>query len=146
MVWLVGKSNADVDDLCQIVFLKMALSLPKIRSIEAFEPWLLTIARNVCKDHFRRNRLSKLFVPLSRDHERIPMDHPEDPKETPGALDGALEKLSGTQRELIDLLRGGQYSYEDLARLTKSSVRAVAGRLFRARAHLRKLIGYNGAD
>ncbi len=38
----------------------------------------------------------------------------------------------------MNLLPGREYSYEELARLTKSSVRAVAGRLFRARARLRR--------
>lgn len=147
VVSLVGKDNADFDDLCQIVFVKMALSLPRIRSIDAFEPWLLTIARNVCRDHLRRIRLRNLFVPLSYHHETIPTDQRlEDPQERLGSLDGALKKLSDEQREMINLLRGREYSYEELARVTKSSVRAVAGRLFRARASLRKLLRSNGAD
>jgi RNA polymerase sigma-70 factor (ECF subfamily) len=147
VVSLVGKDSADLDDLCQIVFLKMALSLPRLRSVDAFEPWLLTIARNVCRDHFRHLRLRKLFVPLSCAHETIPPDQqPEDPQAGLSTLDGALRKLSHAQRELINLLRGREYSYEELARVTKSSVRAVAGRLFRARARLRKLLRYNGAD
>lgn len=147
VVALVGKSSADLDDLCQIVFLKMALSMPRLRSVDAFEPWLFKIARNVCRDHLRRLRLRSLFVTLSRDHEAISTDQKlEDPQAGPPALDGALKNLSGAQRELIDLLRTREYSYEELARLTKSSVRAVAGRLFRARSRLRKLLHYNGAD
>src|SRR5260370_4526787 len=47
---------------------------------------------------------------------------------------------------MMNLLPGREYSYEELARLTKSSVRAVAGRLFRARARLRKLLRSHGAD
>ncbi len=71
---------------CQIVFLKMALSLSRIRSIYAFEPWLFTIARNVCRDHLRRIRLRKMFVPLSIDHEMIPTDQrSEDPQGRLGA-------------------------------------------------------------
>ena len=143
VVSLVGKNSADFDDLCQIVFLKMALSLPNLRSLDVFEPWLFKIARNVCRDHLRRLRFRNLFVPLSRIHEAIPMDQGlEDPQDGPG-LDGALKKLSGAQRELIDLLCVREYSYEELARLTKISVRAVAGRLFRARSRLRKLLRYN---
>jgi RNA polymerase sigma-70 factor (ECF subfamily) len=147
VVALVGRNSADFDDLCQIIFVKMALSLPKLRSLEVFEPWLFTIARNVCRDHLRRLRFRDRLIPLSRDHEAIPMDQEMDePQAGPDALDGALNRLPGAQRELIDLLRGREYSYEELARRMKISVRAVAGRLFRARSHLRKLLRHNGAD
>jgi RNA polymerase sigma-70 factor (ECF subfamily) len=145
VISLVGKNNADLDDLCQIIFLRMALSLPKLRSVDAFEPWLFKIARNACRDHLRRFSSRNPFVPLSRDHESIPGDHTlEDLRARSPVLDGALKKLSNAQQELIDLLSGREYSYEELARLTNSSVRAVAGRLFRARARLRKLLRYNG--
>jgi RNA polymerase sigma-70 factor, ECF subfamily len=144
---LVGRHTVEFDDLCQVVFLKMALALPNLRSLDVFEPWLFKIARNVCRDHLRRLRFRDLFVPLSRDHEAIPIDQTiEDLQARPGALEGAVKKLPGAQRELIDLLRGREYSYEELAHLTKISVRAVAGRLFRARSRLRKLLRYDGAD
>jgi RNA polymerase sigma-70 factor (ECF subfamily) len=147
VVALVGKTSADLDDLCQIVFLRMALSLPKLRSVEAFEPWLFRIARNVCRDHLRRLSLRNLFVPLSSVHDAIlGGQSPEELRATVSALQSALRKLSGAQREVIDLLCRREYSYEELARLTKTSVRAVAGRLCRARASLRKLLRYNATS
>ena len=98
-------------------------------------------------NHVRRLRLRDLFVPLSPDHERITAD-PAIETSSSGqcAPDGALEKLSVAQRELIDLLLGHAYSYEELARRTKTSVRAVAGRLFRARCRLRALLRRDGAE
>ncbi len=138
----VGRDAADVQDLCQTIFVKMALALPRLKAAEAFEPWLFTIARNVCRDHLRRRRLRGFFVPLSRDHEAIPAEQPSASEFGADALGEAVEGLPRSQRELIDLLREGEYSYGELARLTKSSVRAVAGRLFRARARLRRFLGY----
>jgi RNA polymerase sigma factor (sigma-70 family) len=112
VVSLVGRNNADFDDLCQIVFLKMALSLPGLRSVDTFERWLFKIARNVCRDHLRRLTIRNLFIPLSRHHEAIPMEQkPEDLRASPNALDGALKKLSGQQLQLINLLRAHEYSY-----------------------------------
>lgn len=147
VISLVGRNGADLDDLCQVVFLKMSLSLPKLRSVDVFEPWLFTIARNVCRDHLRRAKLRARFVSLSGDQETISApQQPKDSLESLGALDDALNNLSKAQKELITLLREREYSYEELARLTKSSVRAVAGRLFRARARLRKLFSCYGAD
>jgi len=132
-------NGADLDDLCQAVFLKMALGLPRLRSTEVFEPWLFKIARNVCMDYGRRLRWRRLFVPLSRAHEGIAAPAQE-PDGQAGRLERALPTLSAAQRELIALLREREYSYEELARLTGSSARAVAGRLFRARMRLRKLL------
>jgi RNA polymerase sigma-70 factor (ECF subfamily) len=124
----------------------MALSLPKLRSVEAFEPWLFRIARNVCRDHLRRLSLRNLFVPLSVHDAILGEQSPEDLRATVSALQSALRKLSGAQREVIYLLCRREYSYEELARLTNTSVRAVAGRLCRARARLRKLLRYNATS
>lgn len=139
----VGRGSADFDDLCQLVFVKMALSLPRLRSADVFEAWLFRIASNVCRDHFRRLRLRAVFVPLSRSHETIPAR--EASRVELGDLAGAMEKLPPSQRELINLMCTRECSYEELAGFTKSSVRAVAGRLFRARRCLRKLLGDDGA-
>lgn len=141
VVTLLGHDAGDLDDLCQTIFVKMALSLPRLRSPEAFEPWLFRIAANVCRDQVRRMKLRSLFVPLSRDHEAIAVEASAgEPQERSAALERGLARLSSSQRELIGLLRTCGYSYEELARLTNSSVRAVAGRLFRARSRLRKLV------
>lgn len=144
---LIGKRSADFDDLCQVVFVKMAFSLARLRSLDVFEPWLFKIARNVCRDHVRRLRLRDLFVPLSPDHEAIAADRTIETSHSGRcALDGALKKLSVVQRDLINLLLARDYSYQELAHITKSSVRAVAGRLFRARCRLRALLRCDGAE
>jgi len=54
-----------IQDVCQNVFVKMVLSIRKLHSPEAFEPWLFRIAENACRDHQRRERWRRrLFVPL----------------------------------------------------------------------------------
>src|ERR1700722_17023001 len=54
-----------IQDICQNVFGKMVLSIPSLRSTEAFQPWLFRIAENVCRDHQRRKRWRRrLFVPF----------------------------------------------------------------------------------
>ncbi len=141
----IGGGTDDLDDLCQTVFVKMALSMQRLRSADAFEPWLFSIARNVCRDHLRRLRPRGLFVALSSDHEAVATEPPAEADAAVDLLESALAGLPAGQRELIDLLRVRDYSYVELARLTCSSVRTVAGRLFRARARLRKLMSRNGA-
>lgn len=138
IISIVGRES-DYEDLCQTAFVKMALALPKLRSPEIFEPWLFRIARNVCIDHLRRLRWRRIFVPFTREHEQVSVEEPEEGSRT-GAFEAALAQLPAEQRELIGLLRERDWSYEELAEITNSSVSAVGTRLFRARARLRKLL------
>ena len=138
IISIVGRES-DYEDLCQTAFVKMALALPKLRSPEIFEPWLFRIARNVCIDHLRRLRWRRIFVPFTREHEQVSVEEPEEGSRT-GAFEAALVQLPAEQRELIGLLRERDWSYEELAEITNSSVSAVGTRLFRARARLRKLL------
>ena len=139
-VW-VGDGQA-VDDLCQTIFYKMLLGLPRLEDDEKFESWLFRIARNACFDYLRRRRLQRIFVPWqSGDHEFASA-----PESTADAADDhrldifrrALLRLPRKQRELVALLQDDRLSYEQLAAITNSSVNAVKSRLFRARRQLRK--------
>jgi RNA polymerase sigma-70 factor, ECF subfamily len=138
IISIVGRES-DYEDLCQTAFVKMAFALPKLRSPEIFEPWLFRIARNVCIDHLRRLRWRRIFVPFTREHEQVSVEEPEEGNRT-SAFEAALLQLPTEQRELIGLLRERDWSYEQLAQITSSSVSAVGTRLFRARARLRKLL------
>jgi RNA polymerase sigma-70 factor, ECF subfamily len=138
IISIVGRES-DYEDLCQTAFVKMAFALPKLRSPEIFEPWLFRIARNVCIDHLRRLRWRRIFVPFTREHEQVSVEESEEGNRT-SAFESALLQLPADQRELIGLLRERDWSYEQLAQITSSSVSAVGTRLFRARARLRKLL------
>jgi len=139
VVSLIGRDD-DYEDLCQTAFVKMVLSLPGLRSVELFEAWLFRIVRNVCMDHLRRRRIRQLFVPFTRDHESIAVEHEGPVEDEIMVFERALRKLPPAQRELIGLLRDKDWSYEELARITRSSVSSVRARLFRARSHLRELV------
>jgi RNA polymerase sigma-70 factor (ECF subfamily) len=138
IISIVGRES-DYEDLCQTAFVKMAFALPKLRSPEIFEPWLFRIARNVCIDHLRRLRWRRIFVPFTREHEQVSVEQPEEGSRT-RVFEAALLQLPAEQRELVGLLREHDWSYQQLAEITNSSVSAVGTRLFRARARLRKLL------
>ena len=137
VISLVGR-DADYEDLCQVAFVKMALALPRLRTVEIFEAWLFRITRNVCMDHLRRLKWRRIFVPFARDHEEIASADENDDRL--GAFEAALAQLPPDQKELIVLLREREWSYQELAEITRSSVSAVGTRLFRARARLRKIM------
>jgi RNA polymerase sigma factor (sigma-70 family) len=138
---LVGADD-DAEDLCQTVFVKMVLSIGKLKASETFEPWLFLIARNTCRDHLRRRKWRRLFVPWEVDHEQIAAPPVRTADISAAQIDRAMAGLPREQRELIALLRENDWSYEDLARITGASLPAVKSRLFRARGRLRDILGH----
>ena len=138
VIGLTG-DQAHYEDLCQTIFVKMVLALPKLRSVGRFEPWLFQIARNVCRDHLRaRQGWRRLFVSYDRAHESV--SAPETPPDLSDAVHRGIARLPEAQRLLLQHSLGGEKSYEDMARLTGASVSSVKSRLHRARENLRALI------
>jgi RNA polymerase sigma-70 factor (ECF subfamily) len=130
----------DALDVCQVVFVKMVRGLPKLASIEGFEPWLYQIARNACSDHLRRKRReAQVFIPLSEIHAEV-SDPPTPDSRADERIGAALEQLAPSHRRVVDLSLEKSRTYEELARLTHVSVPAVRNRLFRARERLRQLL------
>ncbi len=141
---LIGPDD-DAEDLCQSVFVKMVLSVAKLKNAETFEPWLFLIARNTCRDHLRRRKWRRLFVPWESGHEQIAAPPARSPAFHAGNLDRAMAELPREQRELIALLRENDWSYEDLSRITGASLPAVKSRLFRARQKMRTILDHGDA-
>jgi RNA polymerase sigma-70 factor (ECF subfamily) len=135
---LLGERDV-IDDLCQSTFVKMIVALPGLKAAENFESWLFRIARNGCMDHLRSLRWRRLlFVPWTKDHDEIAA-----PADQRGAsrllrLREVLGDMPPRYRELLVLQQENDWSYEDLARITGSSVSAVRSRLHRAREELRR--------
>jgi RNA polymerase sigma factor (sigma-70 family) len=135
-------ADGDWQDLCQRIFVKMVLGLPRLKNPALLEPWLMRIARNECFDHLRRRRARRIFVPWERAHDDIagPPGEPSKIEYRLAAFDDAVDQLPQDQRELINLVRTREYSYEALAARTGNTVAAIKSRLFRARRKLRDLL------
>jgi RNA polymerase sigma-70 factor, ECF subfamily len=131
----------DYEDLCQKIFVKMVLALPRLNSTETFEAWLFTIARNVCTDHLRARRgWRALFVNYEAEHESVAA-----PQVAGDGVDGdevnrAMARMPEDQRDLLKLAIGEDRSYEEMARISNISLAALKSRLFRARKALRELL------
>jgi RNA polymerase sigma factor (sigma-70 family) len=130
------RDDSHYEDLCQTVFVKMVLGLPRLRDAERFEPWLFQIARNVCRDHLRAKLgWRRLFVPYQSEHAAAAL--PEVAPDESEAVHRHIERLPDAQRALMRLLLDGGKSYEEMAVITQSSVSAVKSRLHRARENLK---------
>ncbi len=133
---ITGRSDS-VEDLAQMVFVKMARAIDRLKAPEQFESWLFRLARNTCIDHLRRQKLRRIFIPFAAEHENVP--------EPPGAVDAeeldalrhALSQLRPRDRALLALVQEGR-SHAEIAATFKTSVAAVKARLHRAREQLRQ--------
>lgn len=133
--------ETDYEDLCQTVFVKMVLGLPRLRNLDRFESWLFQIARNICRDHLRHQKVRRRrFVPYSADEHDELVSAPDGDESTGSSeahLEAAITRLPAAQRTLLQLWMTGDNSYQDLARRTRSSIAVVKSALFRARRNLR---------
>jgi RNA polymerase sigma-70 factor (ECF subfamily) len=59
---LLGRDDADVDDVVQEVFFITLHRLHRIHSAEAVRPWLLTVTARTAKRVLRRRRWRRLFL------------------------------------------------------------------------------------
>ena len=133
---ITGRSDS-IEDLVQMVFVKMARSIGRLRAPDQFEPWLFRLARNTCIDHLRRQRLRRIFIPFGPEHENVPEPEGAVDAEELDALRHALAQLRPKDRALLALVQEGR-SHAEIAESFKTSVAAVKARLHRAREQLRQ--------
>jgi RNA polymerase sigma-70 factor (ECF subfamily) len=117
---ITGRSDS-IEDLVQLVFIKMARALSRLKAPEQFESWLFRLARNTCIDYLRRQKLRRIFTPFAPEHENVP--------EPAGAVD--------KDRALIALVQEGR-THAEIAETFRTTVAAVKARLHRAREQLRQ--------
>jgi len=107
------------EDLTSVTFEKAWRARHRYRrDLAAFSTWLLTIARNVAVDEFRRQRHQ---VPLDEAFELPGGETPEEQAERRSDVERLvelLERLPERERELIALKYGAQMTNRAIARLT----------------------------
>jgi RNA polymerase sigma-70 factor (ECF subfamily) len=133
---ITGRSDS-VEDIVQMVFVKMARAIARLKAPEQFEPWLFRLARNTCIDHLRRQKLRRIFTPFAPEHENVPEPAGAVDSEELDALRHALAQLRPKDRALLALVQEGR-SHAEIAATFRTSVAAVKARLHRAREQLRQ--------
>lgn len=133
---ITGRSDS-VEDIVQMVFIKMARAIDRLKAPEQFESWLFRLARNTCIDHLRRQRLRRIFTPFAPEHENVAETDTSVDSEELDALRHALAQLRPKDRALLALVQEGR-SHAEIAETFNTSVAAVKARLHRAREQLRQ--------
>ena len=130
-----------VEDVTQMVFIKMFRRLSRLRDPGVFESWLFTLARNTSLDFIRRRSCRPNTVTL--DDEINTIADPSDASATTeilAALDRALIRLSPLDQSLVTQFVAGD-SYVEIAQRTGLSLATVKVRLHRVRPYLRTTVG-----
>lgn len=100
------------------------------------EAWLRTVALNLLRRQARRAPLRSLEQP-----SELPEREPEEPCERHSLLQAGLAELPQRDAELLRAHHLEGRALASLAQEQRASVRAIEGRLHRARARLRAWMG-----
>jgi len=134
---------AELEDICQDVFVQAYFKLRQYRRDSPFGHWVLRITTYKCYDYLRRRRRGGTLLSMDAMHESgYEPSAPEAPAPHPDLerLHAALAQLSPKERLVITLLELEDRSVQEIAGLTGWSTGNVKVRAFRARAALRKLM------
>jgi len=135
---------ADLEDICQDVFIQAYFNLRQFRRESPFEHWILRIATYKCYDYLRRRKRERATVTsvdvLLEGGYQPAAPLPRTPHPELERLYDAIGKLTPKERLVITLLELEDRSLQEVSRLTGWSVGNVKVRAFRARASLHKLL------
>jgi len=150
--WLIRLTNceATAEDIAQDAFVRVFEKRQQFKPGAKFSNWLYTIAANLVRDAKRfqarhpHASLESETAPGSGDalSARLPDDTPGpaaacDAAERAAAVRSAIAALPEDLRVALTLAEYEDRSMADIAEITRSSVKAVESRLYRARKELR---------
>lgn len=112
----------DVDDFVHLTFLKI---IPKINNIkENILSYLLSVAKNLIIDHFRKNQKVVYYYNL----EEIQLSNQDKYLE----IELILNKLSHEEREIIKMKIFDGFSFKEISQLKKLNINTVISKFNRA--------------
>ena len=138
-----ARDSAELEDICQEVFIQAYHKLGQYRHDSPFEHWILRITTYKCYDYLRKRRRTAPHISVEAMLETGLEPHaPQPPPAHPDLerLHAALAHLPEKYRLVITLLELEDRSVQQVAELTGWSAGNVKVRAFRARAALRKLL------
>jgi len=138
-----ARDAAELEDICQDVFVQAYFKLRQYRRDSPFEHWVVRITTHKCYDYLRKRRRSGNNVSVEAMLESgYEPSAPETAAPHPDLerLYAALAQLSAKERLVITLLELEERSVQEIAEFTGWSTSNVKVRAFRARAALRNLM------
>jgi RNA polymerase sigma-70 factor (ECF subfamily) len=144
-----ARTENEVEDIVQDVFIKAFQKLATFRGEAPFEHWLMRLTVRTCYDALRGHKRSKetSFSDIHQEEsdwlERFVADPGKDLEAATAArqlVQAVMARLSPAARLVLTLLEIEERSVKEISHLTGWSVPLVKVRAFRARAEMRKCI------
>lgn len=136
------KDGATSEDLVQNVFMRILKYKHTYSSSGDFEVWAFQMARNVHKDHYRKNKRYAFQEDMNPYEEQLSdagnMEVDMEKSDELNYLKKALESLTPEKRELIELVRFQKIKYAKVAELLGASESAIKVRVHRVLKELRE--------
>jgi RNA polymerase sigma-70 factor (ECF subfamily) len=136
--------SSEAEDLVQQTFLQVHRARNDFDPSRRFRPWIITIALNLKREHFRAARRTPVSTGVApepsvppRDHERV---------DARQSVAWALERIPGDQREVIELHWFEGLSFGDVARCLGIGAVAAKVRAHRGYSRLRALLVGDATD
>jgi len=136
------RNPEEARDVAQDIFVRVYQRLGTFRGDQAFLPWMLQLARNVCIDALRRRKARPLAADTAiGDADQIPSPAPtpEEMSEARSCRDllyRAMDRMSETDREILMLKDIQGLMIEEISGLLKVPSGTVKSRCNRARLEL----------
>jgi len=132
------------DDIVQEVFLKVQRKFETLDDRAKFKPWIYSIARNQCFDHFRKVSASK----ENRTGDDPEIDGIQPPliqlqlerREMSRCVQNKIDLLPDSKREVIILFDTMGLSHQEVSDILGIQIGAVKVRLHRARKALKEIL------
>lgn len=147
IVYGMVTAQADRDDLCQEIFLRIYVNLSSFKFKCKLSTWIGRIAYNACLNHYAKKRPDTQHF-NSDDNEPEPLDQIPGSSQQPDdvLMNGEIVqhlkrevlKLPTKYRIAISLYHFDELSYKEIAGIMNLSIENVKVRLYRGRAILRQ--------
>src|SRR5881227_2817361 len=132
---VVLRNEADAEDVTQTTFMNAYRAFERGERPRNAQNWLIAIAHNVCRQHFRQSQRRPNEVAFDEDVAEAVVDEDSISAED---IRRALGHLAFNQRSALVMRELEGRSYQEIAEILGVSVSAVETLIFRARRALRE--------
>ncbi|MFC1823028.1 RNA polymerase sigma factor [Thermodesulfobacteriota bacterium] len=141
--FIVGMTgdNWAADDLAQETFIRVRKNLKDLRDRTKLRPWIFQIARNICRDYFRKNGKKKLIT-ASPAHDPVgpPVQIQMEQQQMSSCVQDKIQLLPETLRAVLVLADLTGLSSQEIADALGIKNGNVKVRLHRARNAMKDIL------
>jgi RNA polymerase sigma-70 factor (ECF subfamily) len=138
----LGVPEADVEDVCQEVFLVVHRRLAAFEARSSLRTWLYGICVRVASEHRRRRRRGREELYASPPEQSVPasQDHEVEQRRALAVLDAALDRLDDDKRAVFVLYELEELSMTEVAEVIGCPAQTAYSRLHAARRIMKDAI------